>query len=67
MGWWKTVEGHTLGDGPLDLLEECNPKPTKPTEIPPTVLLLIMLAYVEDLGVLPTTDEINALVEFCRE
>ena len=67
MGWWETRSGDTIGDSPLNILGECNPRPKTSVEIPPTVLLLIILAYIEDHARLPSTDEIEALVELCRE
>jgi hypothetical protein len=68
MGWWKTVSGDVIGDGPanyVDKLVERGIAYTEPSELPAEVRTRIVSLYVEDLGREPSESEIRTLLAFC--
>ncbi len=69
MGWWKTVGGAVIGDGPANVLDEYAERGAvwaEPAVIPTEVRKQIEALYLEDLGRLPTDEELEALLSFCR-
>lgn len=68
MGWWKTVSGAVIGDGPANVLDgyaERGAVWADATAIPADVRREIDAVDVEDLGRLPTKEELDALLSFC--
>ena len=69
MGWWKTVSGAVIGDGPANVLDEYAKRGAvwpDPAAIPVEVRREIEALYVADLGRLPTDEEFEALLSFCE-
>jgi hypothetical protein len=69
MGWWKTVSGAVIGDGPANVLDEFAERGAvwpDPAAIPVNVRREIEGMYREDLGRLPTEEELQALLSFCE-
>ena len=69
MGWWKTVSGAVIGDGPANVLEDYATRGAvwlDAAAIPVNVRLEIEAMYVEGLGRSPTNEELEALLCFCE-
>jgi hypothetical protein len=69
MGWWQTVAGRFIGDGPADYIEELGRVGqlfVEPDEFPRHVRERLDALYVEGLGRGPTDAELLELLAFCR-
>lgn len=69
MGWWQTVAGRVIGDGPADYIEglaRMGQHFVEPSEFPRHVRERIDALYVEGLGREPTETELSELLAFCR-
>lgn len=69
MGWWQTVAGRMIGDGPADYIEELARMGqlfVEPGEFPRHVRERLDALYVEGLGREPTETELSELLAFCR-
>lgn len=69
VGWWKTVSGAVIGDGPANVLDEYTKRGAvwaDATVLPSDVRKQVEALYVEDLGRLPTEEELEALLSFCQ-
>lgn len=66
MGWWETRGGAIIGDPPANLLDELGMTWDRPSAIPHRILEQIEALYIEDLGRLPTEEELEALLSFHR-
>ena len=57
MGWWRTVSGGVIGDGPANIIDEVEDVWTEPAKISPDVRARIIACYREDFGREPTEQE----------
>ena len=65
MGWWETVDGHVIGDPPLDYMEQLvrlGCRWDDPPAIPGEVLDRLRALYMEGLGREPTDHELAVLL-----
>ena len=68
MGWWKTRDGHVIGDPAADFIESFGNAASRwvePSDLPEEVQARLDAMYVEGIGRKPTDKEIEALLGFC--
>ncbi len=68
MGWWKTKDGHVIGDPAADYVESFGQAASRwigPVDLPEEIRRRLDELYVEGIGRQPTENEIEALLGFC--